>query len=155
MGRKGKRKVFVDYRQQCVAGTEHLSKLLENSSTTLTPLLKVATLPDDGNPSIFSKMSAILSSFDDRKDPSGLELTRLPYVTLVFPLTEDEEAQEEEEETCYIGIDAYSPPATRGSKRPLDLKLGGRLAERGQEGRHTLVVWVEGVQVRELGVSHR
>jgi len=85
---------FVEFRQQCVAGAEHLANLLEKSSTTLTPLLKVATLPDDdGDPSTFEKMSGILCSMDDRVDPSGLTLIRLPYINLVPPLTEEEEAQ--------------------------------------------------------------
>jgi len=85
---------FALFRQQCVAGAEHLEKLLDTSGiASLTPLLKIATLPSgpDQDPDTFHKMFKILCSFDDREEASGLPLQRFEYIKVVPPLTDREE----------------------------------------------------------------
>jgi len=85
---------FALFRQQCVAGAEHLEKLLDTSGiASLTPLLKVATLPSDPaeDPNTFQKMFRILCSFDDRDEAAGLPLERFHYIKIAPPLSEQEE----------------------------------------------------------------
>jgi len=86
---------FALFRQQCVAGAEHLEKLLDTSGiASLTPLLKIATLPSSpGEPEqdTFQKMFKILCTFDDREEASGLPLERFDYIKVVPPLTDREE----------------------------------------------------------------
>jgi len=85
---------FVLFRQQCVAGAEHLEKLLDTSGiASLTPLLKIATLPTDPDqdPDTFHKMFRILCSFDDREEASGLPLERFLYIKVVPPLTDKDD----------------------------------------------------------------
>jgi len=86
---------FVDFRNQCVGGVERLENLLKhsNSTTALTPLLKVVTLPstpDQPEMDMFRKMFTILCCFDDRREAAGMPLERLAYVDTQPPLTESE-----------------------------------------------------------------
>ena len=84
-------KEFVQFRAQCVAQSENLENLLQASATSITPLLKVAVLPDnEEGRGPFHRMFTVLSCFDDNVNPSGLHLHRLEYVVPIPPLTEAE-----------------------------------------------------------------